>query len=58
MSYQPKGMNLPKMPEDVYNVILDVQTALKKKHTGKVSMEAAVYKIIREYSKIKKDANG
>lgn len=53
MAYKPKGMNFPELPEDVYNTILDVQVELKKKHTGKVSMASAVYKIIREYAKIK-----
>ena len=45
--FQNPGINLNDIPDDVYEKILDMQTALMKKTRRKVSAKEAVFRLIR-----------
>ena len=45
--FQNPGINLNDIPDDVYEKILDMQTALMKKTRRKVSAKEAGFRLIR-----------
>lgn len=44
---------LRNVPDDVRDYIFEVQASLKKKKGSCVSLETAIYKVIREHKRIK-----
>ena len=45
--YKSKQMRLREMPKDVYEILIDAQSAQKKKCNCQYSLEQTIYKLVR-----------
>lgn len=50
-----KAILLKEVPKDVYDILLDEQTRVRKEGNKVFSLERTIYKIVREFNNGKKE---